>query len=107
MVTVTNGAQTFVIPEGAVMVYKNMGFRPVGLSKPNKVKKPVNVDEPSETADDFEELLQRPISQWNQEEIKEFAAAKGYDVSGAKSLKQARAIIKDALDLEAKVLAEE
>ena len=111
MVKVTNGIDTISIPEGAVKVYKNMGFRPVG-GKATKEVEPVVVEqltseESTEVGIDYiEELLQKPISQWNQDEVKEFAAAKGYDVSGAKSLKQAKAIIKDALDEEEKAEVE-
>lgn len=107
MVELTNGVETFTVPEGAVGVYKNMGFRPVSGTPDLK-----HVDdytdngefegEPADSTGDnyFDELLSKPISQWNQDEIKEFAAAKGYDVSEAKSLKQARQIIKSALDAE-------
>ena len=111
MVKVTNGIETFTIPEGAIKVYKTMGFRPIGGNTTKVKERPVvKTPEPVETVggdDAFEELLSKPISQWNQDEVKEFAAAKGYDVSGAKSLKQAKAIIKSALDEEEKVLAEE
>ena len=106
MVKVTNGIETFTIPEGAVKVYGNMGFKPIGgkhVSKPKNETKS-NTDEAGE--DGFKDLLSKPISQWNQDEVKEFAAAKGYDVSGAKSLKQAKAIIKEALDFEEQTLAE-
>lgn len=106
MVKVTNGIETFTIPEGAMAVYKNMGFRLVGgetpVEKPAKVEK---VKEPKKK-NTLEEIEEKPISQWNQEEVKEFAAAKGYDVSGAKSLKQAKAIIKRALEEEEKELVE-
>lgn len=106
MVKVTNGIETFTIPEGAVSIYKNMGFRPVdGDSIKNVVEKPVVKDEAE--VDAFDELLSKPISQWNQDEVKEFAAAKGYDVSKAKSLKQAKEIIKEALEEEERTLAEE
>lgn len=107
MVELTNGVDTFTVPEGAVGVYKNMGFRPIGgtpdLKHVDNIKNDGELDgeQVDSTGDGyFDELLSKPISQWNQDEIKEFAAAKGYDVSEAKSLKQARAIIKDALDAE-------
>ena len=106
MVELTNGVETFTVPEGAVGVYKNMGFRPVtgtpDLKHVDNVENDGFEDEPVDSTGDsyFDELLSKPISQWNQDEIKEFAAAKGYDVSEAKSLKQARQIIKSALDAE-------
>ena len=109
MVEITNGIETFTIPEGAVNVYKNMGFSTIGDKSKKVVKTEAPVIEQNEESNDidFDELLTRPVSQWNQEEIKEFAAAKGIDVSNARSLKQARTIIKEALDAEEKALVEE
>lgn len=106
MVSVTNGIETFTIPEGAVKVYRNMGFKPIVEKSVNKVEVKEPTYEPEESTG-VDELLSKPISQWNQDEVKEFAAAKGYDVSGAKSLKQAKAIIKEALEVEERALAEE
>lgn len=107
MVKVTNGIETFTIPEGAMAVYKNMGFRKVGENKITNKEKPVKAEKPKENNKSIlEEIEEKPISQWNQEEVKEFAAAKGYDVSEAKSLKQAKAIIKKALEEEEKELVE-
>ena len=105
MVRITNGVKEISVPEGAVKVYKNMGFRIVGeksVSQP-KVKK---VEEKKNDSISLEVILEKPISQWNQEEVKEFAAAKGYDVSNAKSLKEARNIIKKALEEEEKATIE-
>ena len=108
MVNVTNGIETFAIPEGAVKVYKNMGFKPIGVKSTFKAEQtPIDKLTEETEAGAFEDLLSKPISQWNQNEVKEFAAAKGYDVSGAKSLKQAKAIIKEALEEEEKILVEE
>lgn len=109
MVKVTNGVETFTIPEGATKVYEKMGFKPINSMHSRKsATKHVDKETNDNIGDDvFADLLQKPISQWNQDEVKEFAAAKGYDVSGAKSLKQAKAIIKEALDLEEKALVEE
>ena len=106
MVKITNGIEEISVTEGAVKIYKNMGFRPVGerpVSQP-KVKK---VEEKKKNNSiSLEGLLEKPISQWNQEEVKEFAAAKGYDVSSAKSLKEAKNIIKKALEEEEKAIVE-
>lgn len=100
MVTVSNGINVFTIPEGAQKVYESMGFRAV-IDNANISGKPVEGD-----SSPIDDLLEKPISSWNQAEVKEFAAAKGYDVSGAKSLKQAKAIIRKALEEEQKALAE-
>lgn len=44
------------------------------------------------------ELLEKPISQWSTEEIKEFARIRGIDTSAAKKVSDARNIIKKYLD---------
>lgn len=112
MVRITNGVKEISVPEGAVKVYKNMGFRIVGEknishNKQNNVKgEDINKNKEQDKTIFLEGLLEKPISQWNQEEVKEFAAAKGYDVSNAKSLKEARNIIKKALEEEEKATIE-
>lgn len=44
------------------------------------------------------ELLEKPISQWTPEEIKEFARIKGIDTSAAKKVSEARTIVKKFLE---------
>lgn len=104
MVSITNGVETFTVPEGAVKIYGSMGFRPLsGYNKTTHKMKTMSAENVQSDDGEFDDILSKPISQWNQIEVKEFAAAKGLDVSGAKSLKEAKAIIKDALDEEAKL----
>lgn len=111
MVRMSNGIEIIEIPEGAVKIYKNMGFEVVDGDSSVAVEEAVEEEPvyeepgtPSEESgsDEFSDLLSKPISQWNQEEVKEFAAARGIDVSSAKSLKQAKLIIKDAIDEQEK-----
>lgn len=109
MVRMSNGIKTIEIPEGAVKIYKNMGFW-VDDENSGDVVLDENTQEPQTSSDsnsdsgndEFAELLSKPISQWDQEEVKEFAAAKGIDVSSATSLKQARAIVKKAIEEQEK-----
>ena len=42
----------------------------------------------------IEELLEKPLSQWSNEEVKEFVRIKGIDTSGAQKVSQVRVIIK-------------
>lgn len=46
----------------------------------------------------IEELLEKPLSQWSNEEVKEFVRIKGIDTSGAQKVSQVRAIIKTYLE---------
>lgn len=128
MVKISNGEVTQVVSRGAFETqYKRLGFQIVGDNKATEVKKEVkkvaeekkpeaqvpddddfdaDVADDTEDGDDFEELLEKPISQWNKTEVKDFAAAKGIDIHGTKNANEAKEIIKKYLDDEAKKAAE-
>lgn len=128
MVKISNGEVTQVVSRGAFETqYKRLGFQIVGDNKATEAKKEVKkaaeVNKPesqvpdnddfdayaaddTEDGDDFEELLEKPISQWNKTEVKDFAAAKGIDIHGTKNANEAKEIIKKYLDDEAKKAAE-
>ena len=127
MVKISNGEVTQVVSHGAFETqYKRLGFQIVGDNKATEVKKEVkkateekksevqvpdddfdaDVADDIEDGDDFEELLEKPISQWNKTEVKDFAAAKGIDIHGTKNANEAKEIIKKYLDDEAKKAAE-
>ena len=125
MVTISNGKTTFRVTAGAVEVYKSMGFNVVD-DKENDQIKPVEhkeekvaedvAGEPEADDSDAEdegveddteeayvtELLEKPLSQWSNEEVKEFVRIKGIDTSGAKKLSQVKDIIKAYLDEQVK-----
>lgn len=126
MVKISNGEVTQVVSRGAFETqYKRLGFQIVGYNKVTEVKKETkkaaeekkpevqvpddddfDADAADDTEDDFEELLEKPISQWNKTEVKDFAAAKGIDIHGTKNANEAKEIIKKYLDDEAKKAAE-
>lgn len=123
MVKISNGEVTQIVSRGAFDTqYKRLGFQIVGDNKTKEVKKAAeekkseaqvpdddfdaDVADDTEDGDDFEELLEKPISQWNKTEVKDFAAAKGIDIHGTKSANEAKEIIKKYLDDEAKKAAE-
>lgn len=121
MVKISNGEVTQIVSRGAFDTqYKRLGFQIVGDNKTTEVKKKkkksevhvpdddfdADVADDTEDGDDFEELLEKPISQWNKTEVKDFAAAKGIDIHGTKSANEAKEIIKKYLDDEAKKAAE-
>ena len=125
MVTISNGKTTFRVTAGAVEVYKSMGFHVVD-DKENDQIKPVErkeekvaedvTGEPEADGSDAEdegveddveeayvtELLEKPLSQWSNEEVKEFVRIKGIDTSGAKKFSQVKDIIKAYLDEQVK-----
>lgn len=124
MVKISNGEVTQIVSRGAFDTqYKRLGFQIVGDNQAIEPKKAAEVKKPesqvpdnddfdadaaddTEDGDDFEELLEKPISQWNKTEVKDFAAAKGIDIHGTKNANEAKEIIKKYLDDEAKKAAE-
>lgn len=127
MVKISNGEVTQIVSRGAFDTqYKRLGFQIVEDNKvaevQKEVKKVAEEKKPEsqvpddddfdadaaddDTEDDFEELLEKPISQWNKTEVKDFAAAKGIDIHGTKNANEAKEIIKKYLDDEAKKAAE-
>ena len=129
MVKISNGDVTQIVSRGAFETqYKKLGFQIVGDNQAIEAKKEVKkaaedkkpesqvpddddfdadaADDDTEDGDDFEELLEKPISQWNKTEVKDFAAAKGIDIHGTKNANEAKEIIKKYLDEEAKKAAE-
>lgn len=102
MVKITNGVNTFEVPSGA---YKSM-FEPKGYRIMSEPKKVYNV--PSDASDNelkaksqegIEELAEKPISQWSKHEVKAFATSKGIDLSGTKTIDEAKDRIKESLEL--------
>ena len=126
MVKISNGEVTQIVSRGAFDTqYKRLGFQIVGDNQAVEAKKEVNkaadvnksesqvpdnddfdADIADDTEDDFEELLEKPISQWNKTEVKDFATANGIDIHGTKNANEAKEIIKKYLDDEAKKAAE-
>lgn len=124
MVEITNGKKTFRVPAGSVEVYKGMGFRVVKKGS-EPISSPVEKEPVEETGgeedngsveeDDKEsgvdasdeekfvsELLEKPISQWTNDEVKEFVRIKDIDTSGAQKVSQVRGIIKSYLEEQSK-----
>lgn len=129
LIKITNGEVTNIVTRGAFdKQFKHLGFWPVDdevveevkhTKAPKKVEAPVepeaDVDgedgeEDADTEEDtdafVDELLEKPISQWNKQEVKDFAAAKGIDLKGTKNANEAKEIIKKYLEDIAKNEAE-
>lgn len=100
MVKITNGVDVFEVTRGAFDgIYSHQGFHIVNEKTDTKQQENV-APEKSEDEVFVEEVLEKPISQWNKEQVKRFAAIKGIDISGTKNANEAKEIIKSFIDGE-------
>lgn len=99
MVKITNFVNTFEVTQGAYDdIFKKQGFELVE----EKEDKKETVEETKKTDEEayIEELMEKPISQWNKEEVKTYASLKNIDISNTKNIGEARNIIKQSIDKE-------
>lgn len=98
MVKITNGIVTFEVTRGAYDgIYSHQGFKPVEEVAKKKVAADEDVDNRTDDEKFADELVEKPISQWNKEEVKRFAAIRDIDISGTKNANEAKEIIKQFL----------
>lgn len=100
MVKITNFVNTFEVTQGAYDdIFKKQGFELVEKEKEDKKE---TVEETKKTNEEayVEELMKKPISQWNKEEVKTCASLKNIDISNTKNIGEARNIIKQSIDKE-------
>lgn len=96
MVKITNGINVLEVTSGAYAgIYKDQGYKPVTVEKSKKQAEPEK--QPEAPVDEFAELEEKPISQWNKNEVKAYAEAKGIDLTGTKNVNEAKEIIKAAM----------
>lgn len=104
MVKITNGIDVIEVTEGAFeTIYSKLGFRLKDAKKVKEENKGPDVtenDSPSDEEVFVAELLEKPISNWNKNEVKKFAEVKGIDISGTKNANEAKEIIKSVLEQE-------
>ena len=101
MVKITDGVNVFEVTRGALDgIYSRQGYYPVDEGKKVDASVEPTVSEKSEDEIFVEEILEKPISQWNKEEVKRFAAIKEIDISGTKNANEAKEIIKSFIDGE-------
>ena len=99
MVKITNFVNTFEVTQGAYDdIFKKQGFQLVE----EKEDKKETVEETKKTNEEayIEELMEKPLSQWNKEEVKTYASLKNIDISNTKNIGEARNIIKQSIDKE-------
>lgn len=107
MIKITNGDVIYEVTRGAYeTVYKPMGFyefkgKPVEHADDvaeDAVDEPEHVVDDEQSEDDAwcDELEKKPIGQWNKAEVKQYASIKGVDITGTKSINDAKDRIKAA-----------
>lgn len=100
MVDITNEVDTYSVTKGAYEdIFKRQGFKPVNEEKEGK-KETVEETKKTDKEAYIEELMEKPISQWNKEEVKTYASLKNVDISNTKNIGEARNIIKQSIDKE-------
>ncbi len=101
LVKITNGTNIFEVTRGAFDgIYSKQGFSMMKEKTGKADAEPVTPSEPEKTEDEkfVEELNEKPLSQWNKEEVKHFATIKEIDISGTKNANEAKEIIKQFLE---------
>lgn len=105
MVKITNGVRTFEVTEGAFKsIFARQGFQKVVDEKPKKTKEPDAGDKNDNgngDAEFLEGLKEKPISQWSKNDIKQYAAITGLDITGTKNINEARDLVKAHMDEQA------
>lgn len=82
-------------------IFKPMGFTPVKVvtKKPEKVENTPIEFEKTDDEKFIEDIVLKPISSWTKEELSRVVEIKKIDTSSATTVKQAREIVKQALDI--------
>ena len=100
MVKITNGVDVFEVTRGAFDgIYSRQGYTVVDEKSAHDVE---TASAPEKTEDEkfLDEIIEKPISQWNKEEVKRFAVLKNIDITGTKNANEAKEIIKDFIEAD-------
>lgn len=96
MVKITNGVTTCEVTRGAFDgIYSKQGYKLVENKQSTvNVDAQNAVDAQSPDEKFCEEILEKPLAQWNKDETKKFAELKGIDITGTKNANEAKERIK-------------
>ena len=97
MIKITNGKNVFEVTRGAFDgIYSRQGYTILNEQIPGQQE----IKEPEKTDDEkfIDEIIEKPLSQWNKDEVKRFAALKDIDISGTKNAGEAKELIKTFLE---------
>lgn len=110
MLKITNGVNVFEVTRGAFDgIYSRQGYRIMEEHKPPVNDADGHTEAPKKTEDELfiESIIEKPLSQWNKDEIKRFAAIKEIDITGTKNAGEAKELIKAFLEEEESASVEE
>ena len=97
MLKITNGKEVFEVTRGAFDgIYSRQGYTVINEKKDDQ--KVVQDDKRTDDEKFVDELIEKPISQWNKDEVKRFAALKEIDITGTKNAGEAKELIKKFLE---------
>jgi len=100
VVKITNGVDVFEVTRGAFDgIYSRQGYTVIDEKSAHDVET-ISVPEKTEDEKFLDEIIEKPISQWNKEEVKRFAALKNIDITGTKNANEAKEIIKDFIEAD-------
>lgn len=98
MVKITNGVNVFEVTKGAFDgIYSRQGYHSMDETKKAQEDKVLG-----KTEDELfiEGIIEKPLSQWNKDEIKRFAELNDIDITGTKNAGEAKERIKEFLDAQ-------
>lgn len=101
MVKITNGVNIFEVTRGAFDgIYSRQGYTIIDEKKATSKEDAPAVPEKTEEEKFLDEIIEKPISQWNKDEVKRFAALKEIDITGTKNANEAKEIIKSFIEAD-------
>lgn len=104
MVVITNGINEFEVSRGAYeSVFQKQGYSIIVDAEAEAVEdnNDAKATEHAEHVDkDAEALVEKPISQWTKNEVKNFIAKKGIDVSGITSFNEVKDRVRKYIEEE-------
>lgn len=101
MVKITNGVNIFEVTRGAFDgIYSRQGYTVLDEKNANPDVNTPDVPEKTDDEKFLDEIIEKPISQWNKDEVKRFAALKEIDITGTKNANEAKEIIKGYIEAD-------
>ena len=101
MVKITNGVNVFEVTRGAFDgIYSRQGYTVIDENEVISSVEGHKAPEKTEDEKFIDEIIEKPISQWNKEEVKRFAALKEIDITGTKNANEAKEIIKSFIEVD-------
>lgn len=104
MVVITNGINEFEVSRGAYeSIFRKQGYSIIADAEAEAIEdnNDAEATEHAEHVDkDAEALVEKPISQWTKNEVKNFIAKKGIDVSGITSFNEVKDRVRKYIEEE-------